>query len=128
MSYKEVEDVLDPKQRQQNMTDILNALKPDETEFSTMLLGFNDIIQSTFYEYLMTQLANEPAREAAIERINKTVSEIMELLNRRSLSNPEDMVILSTIAIESISKAFVRQQDAGVRVSKQLHNLKQQAR
>lgn len=116
------------KQRQTNMNDILNSLNPDTTEFNTMLLGFTDIIQSTFYNFLVSEAKTEKERDMVDERLNKTVSEVMGVLNMKSISNPEDMVILTTIMIESIVKALVRQDASGLRVSQQLHNAKSAAR
>lgn len=123
-----IEFVSDRKKRQENMTELLNALNPDETEFNTMILGFADIIQSSFYPYLVSQCKNEKERDVMDERINDTVSSVMTTLNAKSLSNPEDMVILSTIMIEAITKALVRQNDSGLRVSQKLQNIRKSPR
>ena len=116
--------LLERKQRQTNMNEILDSLSPNQSEFNTMLLGFGDIIQSSFYNYLTSQCKTEKDRDDLDKRINKTISEVMGVLNMKSLSNPEDMVVLSTIMIEAIAKSLVRQESNGIRVSQKLHSLK----
>lgn len=126
---KDLAELLDRKQRQQNMNDILNALNPSQIEFNTMILGFTDIIQSVFYNYLSSQCKSNQDKNEMDKRINATVNEIMDVLNKRSLSNPEDMVILSTIMIEAIAKALVRQSQTGeMRIAKKLSNLQKTTR
>lgn len=126
--HADLSTLIDRKQRQANMNDILNGLDPGETEFNTMLLGFTDIMQSTFYNYMVSQAKTEKERDEMDVRINKTITEVMQVLNLKSISNPEDMVILTTIMIESIVKALVRQDAGGQRVSQKLHNIKRAAR
>lgn len=116
--------LLERKQRQTNMNEILDSLNPNQSEFNTMLLGFGDIIQSSFYNYLTSQCKTEKDRDDLDKRVNKTISEVMSVLNMKSLSNPEDMVVLSTIMIEAVAKSLVRQENNGIRVSQKLHNLK----
>ncbi len=110
--------------RQQNMNDVINALNPDKTEFNTMILSFADIIQSSFYPFLVAQCKTSAERKEMDDRINQNISDFMEMLNQKSLSNPEDMVILSTIMIEAITKALIRQEDSGMRVSQKLYHIK----
>lgn len=124
----ELSNLLSRKQRQQNMNDLIESLNPDKTEFNTMILGFTDIIQSSFYNFLTSQCKTEKEREDMDKRLNGAVSEVLHVLNQKSLSNPEDMVILSTVMIEAIAKALVRQEDNGLRVSQQLHNLRKQTK
>lgn len=124
----ELSNLLSRKQRQQNMNDLIESLNPDKTEFNTMILGFNDIMQSSFYNLLTTQCKTEKERDEMDKRLNGAVSEVMHVLNQKSLSNPEDMVILTTVMIEAIAKALVRQEDNGLRVSQQIHSLKKQSK
>lgn len=125
----EVVNVLNPKQRQENSTAILNSLNPDKTEFNTMILGFTDIIQSSFYNYMQAQCATDREQEEMNERINNNVNEVMDVLNKKSLSNPEDMVILTTVMIEAIAKALIRQSEGGeIRISQKLNNIKKATR
>lgn len=97
------------KQRQKNIDEILNSLDPDKHNFNTMILGFTDIMQSTFYHSLVKLCKSQKERTALTDRINKCVNEVMEVLNEHSLSNPEDMVVLNTVMIEAINKALIRQ-------------------
>lgn len=96
------------KQRQVNMKDIIDSLKPDEHNFNTMVLGFSDIIQSAFFDHLNALCKTEKEKEELRNRINGTVNAVMDTLNHRSLTNPEDMVVLSTIMIECVNKALYR--------------------
>lgn len=96
------------KQRQVNMTNILNSIKPDEHNFNTMILGFSDIIQSAFFDHLNALCKTEKEKEELRDRINGTVNAVMDILNHRSLTNPEDMVVMSTVMIECINKALFR--------------------
>ena len=110
------------KQRQANMDDIVNSLNPDKHNFNTMLLGFSDIMQSSFYNYLSSQCRNQTERKALHDRINGCVNAVIDVLNDHSLSNPEDMVVLNTVMIESINKALVRQaNDSDIPVSHTVH-------
>lgn len=108
-----VKQAISRKQRQANMDDILNSLNPDKHNFNTILLGFTDIMQSSFYNYLLSQCKSQKERNALNDRINATVNAVMEVLNEHSLSNPEDMVVLNTVMVEAINKALVRQAQGG---------------
>lgn len=110
---KEVKQLISRKQRQENMDDILNSLNPDKHNFNTILLGFTDITQSSFYNFLISQCRSQKERDALNNRINSCVNEVMDVLNQHSLSNPEDMVVLTTIMVEAINKALVRQATDG---------------
>ena len=125
---EELSNLLSRKQRQENMNAILDSLNPDQAEFNTMILGFTDIIQSSFYNYLTSQCRTEKERKDMDDRLNKAISEVMTVLNMKSLSNPEDMVIMTTVMIEAVSKALVRQESNGMRVSQKLNNLKKQTK
>jgi hypothetical protein len=97
------------KQRQENMNDILETLNPDKHNFNTLILGFTDIMQGSFYNFLSSQCRSQTERKALNSRINECVNAVMEVLNEHSLSNPEDMVVLNTVMIEAINKALIRQ-------------------
>jgi DNA-binding protein YbaB len=101
------------KQRQKNMDDILNSLHPEKTNFNTMILGFADIMQSSFYNYMMSLCQTQQERDALNNRVNKCVNAVMDVLNEHSLSNPEDMIVLNTVMIEAINKALYRQEGSG---------------
>ncbi|ABS83633.1 hypothetical protein 0305phi8-36p073 [Bacillus phage 0305phi8-36] len=101
------------KQRQQNMNDILNSINPDKHNFNTVLMGFTDIIQSTFFNHVDSMCRTEEEKITLRNRINGTVNAVMETLNECSLTNPEDMVVLSTIMVEAINKSLYRQQEEG---------------
>lgn len=106
--------ILSRKERQENMDAILRSLEPKQQDFNTMLIGFADIIQSSFFNYLSSHyLQDEAAHNAMEQRINDGVNAVMATLNERSNSNPEDMVILTTVMIEAITKALQRQSNAG---------------
>lgn len=122
----ELSNLLDRKQRQENMNEILDSLNPDKTEFNTMILGFSDIIQSSFYNFLIKDAKTDKERQDLDDRLNSTISEVMNILNQKSLSNPEDMVVMTTVMIEAISKSLVRQEKGGLRVSQKLHKLNKQ--
>lgn len=115
--------ILSRKKRQENMDAILKSLAPEQQDFNTMLVGFMDIIQSSFYNYLSSHYIQKPEEHDKMEqRINDGVNAIMGVLNEKSNSNPEDMVILSTIMIEATTKALQRQQNAGeVPINKNLN-------
>ena len=114
MNEPELSTILTREQRARNVDEILASLAPDQQDFNVMLLGFVDIIQSSFYNYLSSGLHTKPEEhDAMLDRVNNTVSEVMILLNSRSKSNPEDMVILSTVMIECIAKALQRQENEG---------------
>jgi hypothetical protein len=104
---------IDRKQRQKNMDDILNSLTPEKTNFNTMILGFSDIMQSSFYNYMMSSCQTQRERDALNNRVNQCVNAVMDVLNEHSLSNPEDMIVLNTVMIEAINKALYRQKDGG---------------
>lgn len=115
--------ILSRKERQENMDAILSSLQPAQQDFNTMLIGFADIIQSSFYNYLSSvNIKDEKAHDAMEQRINDGVNQVMAVLNERSQSNPEDMVILTTVMIEAITKALQRQSNAGeVPINKNLN-------
>lgn len=100
-------------QRQQNMDSILNALDADKLNFNTMILGFTDIMQTSFFNFLNSQARTETERKIMRDRMNKTVNKVMDVLNDNSLSNPEDIVVLTTVMIEAINKALIRQGNEG---------------
>lgn len=105
------------KQRQQNMDDILNSLNVDKHNFNTILLGFSDIIQSSFFTHMNSLCNSENERKELRNRINGTVNAVMETLNERSLTNPEDMIVLTTIMVECVNKALFRQKEEGLPVN-----------
>lgn len=106
--------VLSRKMRQENMDAILKSLEPKQQDFNTMLIGFADIIQSSFFNYLSSHyINNEKEHNNMEQRINDGVNSVMAVLNEKSNSNPEDMVILTTVMIEAITKALQRQENAG---------------
>lgn len=106
--------VLSRKMRQENMDAILKSLEPKQQDFNTMLIGFADIIQSSFFNYLSSHyIQNEEEHSKMEQRINDGVNSVMAVLNEKSNSNPEDMVILTTVMIEAITKALQRQENAG---------------
>ena len=113
--------LLSREQRQKNADAILNTLQPEQQDFNVMLMGFVDIIQSTFYSYLHATYERDEEQFNAMEaRINRSITEVMKVLNRESGSNPEDMVILSTVILEAISKALQRQSNGDVQVKTDL--------
>lgn len=106
--------ILSRKKRQENMDAILQSLNPEQQDFNTMLIGFADIIQSSFFNYLSsTYIQNEEEHKKMEQRIHDGVNSVMSVLNEKSNSNPEDMVILTTVMIEAITKALQRQQNTG---------------
>lgn len=115
--------ILSRQERQQNMDAILNSLAPEQQDFNTMMIGFTDIIQSSFFNFLSSNYIQNKAEHDAMEaRINDGVNRVMSVLNEHSRSNPEDMVILTTVMIEAITKALQRQQNAGeVPINKNLN-------
>lgn len=106
--------IISRKERQENMDAILKSLEPKQQDFNTMLIGFTDIIQSSFFNYLSSHYLQDPeAHETMEKRINDGVNAVMAVLNEKSQSNPEDMVILTTVMIEAITKALQRQSNTG---------------
>lgn len=115
--------ILSRQQRQENMDAILNSLAPKQQDFNTMMIGFADIIQSSFFNFLSSNYIQDKKEHDDMEnRINEAVNKVMVVLNESSRSNPEDMVVLSTVMIEAITKALQRQQNAGeVPINKNLN-------
>lgn len=112
----EIKDVLNRKQRQKNANDILNRLDPDKHNFNVIILGFADIIQSSFYKFVESQCRSQSELRKKQDRMNKTISDVLTLLNESGLDNAEDMVVLSTCMVEAINRALVRQQENGVSI------------
>lgn len=109
----QTKQMLTRKEREANVNKILNSLDIEEHTFNTIILGFTDIIQSSFYNYLKSQCKSQNELKKMHDRINNEVNEVVEKLNDNSLSNPEDMVILTTVMIECINRALIRQKDNG---------------
>ncbi len=106
--------LLSRKQRNINSAAILDTLKPEQQDFNVMLIGFGDIIQSTFFTHLTNAYGHNTEQQEAMEdRINLAVNRVMGVLNETVTSTPEDMVVLSTVMLEAIALALQRQANAG---------------
>lgn len=109
-------DFLDKKQRNQNVIKILDSLKPGEHSFNTMILGFCDIMQSTFYNHERSLCRNQAEVDQLNKRIEAGINDVSKVLNTNALSNSEDMIILTTIMLDAINQATLRLKELGGQV------------
>ncbi|WP_422661588.1 hypothetical protein ACK8P5_26055 (plasmid) [Paenibacillus sp. EC2-1] len=111
-------EFLTKKERDANATAILDALSPDRFTFSTMLFGFADIIQSQMFNNVRAQCKTEAEYNEMIARMTKGMYETSKALDSVSQNDAEDLIILSSIMIDTINRALIREESRGVAVSK----------
>lgn len=115
--------ILSREQRRINADAILDTLQPAQQDFNVMLIGFADIIQSTFFNHISNTYIGHPEQQAAMEdRLNLAANRMMNVLNETLTSTPEDMVALSTVMLEAIAKALQRQANADQEINTELNN------
>lgn len=110
--------LLNKKERNANTQRILNSLNPDQHNFNTMLLGFTDIIQSSFYNHARALCKNDREIDELNARIDKGVNDVLTQLNVNGATNSEDMIIMTTIMLEIINSAMLRQQEVGLALNR----------
>ncbi len=112
--------VLSKPQREANVKELLNRFDSEKHDFNTILLAFVDTIQSSFYNLSKSNCKTEGELRRVNNKINRTVTEILSLLNESGMDNAQDMVAVSTVMIEMINRAMLYQEASGTKVKPDL--------